>query len=71
MGRIEYEYPLFKVYYSNNSNNSNIRGNPALVTRPSLFMLECAVCGVWALAGHSLGAGGGFVAIKMRDTDEE
>ena len=28
MGRIEYEYPLFKVYYSNNSNNSNIRGNP-------------------------------------------
>ena len=29
MGRIEYEYPLFKVYYSNNSNNSNIRGNPA------------------------------------------
>ena len=22
MGRIEYEYPLFKVYYSNNSNNS-------------------------------------------------
>ena len=25
MGRIEYEYPLFKVYYSN---NSNIRGNP-------------------------------------------
>ena len=32
MGRIEYEYPLFKVYYSNNSNNSNIRGNPALYT---------------------------------------
>ena len=31
MGRIEYEYPLFKVYYSNNSNNSNIRGNPAVV----------------------------------------
>ena len=30
MGRIEYEYPLFKVYYSNNSNNSNIRGNPGL-----------------------------------------
>ena len=30
MGRIEYEYPLFKVYYSNNSNNSNIRGNPAM-----------------------------------------
>ena len=30
MDRIEYEYPLFKVYYSNNSNNSNIRGNPAL-----------------------------------------
>ena len=30
MVRIEYEYPLFKVYYSNNSNNSNIRGNPAL-----------------------------------------
>ena len=30
MGRIEYEYPLFKVYYSNNSNNSNIRGNPVL-----------------------------------------
>ena len=29
MGRIEYEYPLFKVYYSNNSNNLNIRGNPA------------------------------------------
>ena len=28
MGRIEYEYPLFKIYYSNNSNNSNIRGNP-------------------------------------------
>ena len=28
MGRIEYEYPIFKVYYSNNSNNSNIRGNP-------------------------------------------
>ena len=28
MNRIEYEYPLFKVYYSNNSNNSNIRGNP-------------------------------------------
>ena len=25
MGRIEYEYPLFKVYYSN---NLNIRGNP-------------------------------------------
>ena len=36
MGRIEYEYPLFKVYYSNNSNNSNIRGNPAggLALRP-------------------------------------
>ena len=30
MGRIEYEYPLFKVYYSNNSNNSNIRGNPGV-----------------------------------------
>ena len=30
MVRIEYEYPLFKVYYSNNSNNSNIRGNPAV-----------------------------------------
>ena len=30
MGRIEYEYPLFKVYYSNNSNNLNIRGNPGL-----------------------------------------
>ena len=30
MGRIEYKYPLFKVYYSNNSNNSNIRGNPAV-----------------------------------------
>ena len=30
MGRIEYEYPLFKVYYSNNSNNSNIRGNPGM-----------------------------------------
>ena len=29
MGQIEYEYPLFKVYYSNTSNNSNIRGNPA------------------------------------------
>ena len=29
MGRIEYEYPLFKAYYSNNSNNLNIRGNPA------------------------------------------
>ena len=28
MVQIEYEYPLFKVYYSNNSNNSNIRGNP-------------------------------------------
>ena len=32
MGRIEYEYPLFKVYYSNNSNNSNIRGNPECFT---------------------------------------
>ena len=26
MDRIEFEYPLFKVYYSN---NSNICGNPA------------------------------------------
>ena len=33
MGRIEYEYPLFKVYYSNNSNNSNIRGNPGVESR--------------------------------------
>ena len=32
MGRIEYEYPLFKVYYSNNSNNSNIHGNRAIDT---------------------------------------
>ena len=30
--RIEYEYPLFKVYYSNNSNYSNIRGNPEVHT---------------------------------------
>ena len=45
MGRIEYEYPLFKVYYSNNSNNSNIRGNPGagcclVAMLYALFMLE-------------------------------
>ena len=39
MGRIEYEYPLFKVYYSN---NSNIRGNPG-----------CALqCNVWGVHGE-------------------
>ena len=47
MVRIEYEYPLFKVYYSNNSNNSNIRGNPAPVSFPfirsgeSQTVVEC------------------------------
>ena len=37
MDRIEYEYPLFQVFYSNNSNNSNIRGNPGFL--PSLLCL--------------------------------
>ena len=38
MGRIEYEYPLFKVYYSNNSNNSNIRGNPGVSISKDIYV---------------------------------
>ena len=45
MGRIEYEYPLFKVYYSNNSNNSNIRGNPG--QQVSYYLKQLQRCKWW------------------------
>ena len=67
MGRIEYEYPLFKVYYSNNSNNSNIRGNPALGSHysgsvrllsplVSDFSIKSAATGPGPATGHLLPA---------------
>ena len=54
MGRIEYEYPLFKVYYSNNSNNSNIRGNPVLSELSNLSF--GTFCDTRLVAGASDGA---------------
>ena len=40
MGRIEYKYPLFKVYYSNDSNNSNTYGNPDLKSPKSNISVQ-------------------------------
>ena len=54
MGRIEYEYPLFKVYYSNNSNYSNIRGNPGPGTVKFLFGLLRALIDTLRSANKSV-----------------